>query len=354
MARRRKSNDAAGGVLLLLMIAVAIAIFLVKILITLLLFATAPALTIGWFTTWRPNGAPAIGNPDRFDDNIAWREITELLVKRKNLLNQLRKQYELGFANGLDVTAKSDCRLFHAGSKLGKQLNHNIELGYSELRLIVIAIEEIRMDILSKIPDWRPPVDHWLNLKRLNFAITISIMTLLASYLLFYYAIPPDVAEFASRALLWNPDPDVITGRLVFACGVTGVVFIAVWQLKEERGWEKVEHETFSKWRSLEAKWGFEIEGEHFDASSDQEDNNYYSKTDETQPNPESEAWHEILNVDKTASPEEIKQAYKQAIKQYHPDRVSGLGERIQKVAEQESKRINAAFAEAKRMRGFS
>ena len=51
-----------------------------------------------------------------------------------------------------------------------------------------------------------------------------------------------------------------------------------------------------------------------------------------------------------TASAEEVKRAYKKVIGQYHPDRVSGLGEELIALAEKKSKEINAAYTMYKRL----
>lgn len=56
--------------------------------------------------------------------------------------------------------------------------------------------------------------------------------------------------------------------------------------------------------------------------------------------------WYEILDVSPNATVDEVKAAHRDKIKQYHPDRVSSLGEKLRLVAEQESKKINAAKEE--------
>ncbi len=53
---------------------------------------------------------------------------------------------------------------------------------------------------------------------------------------------------------------------------------------------------------------------------------------------------YEILGVSPGASSVDIRRAYQQKIKQYHPDKVCGLGEKIRTLAEHESRRINEAY----------
>ncbi len=54
---------------------------------------------------------------------------------------------------------------------------------------------------------------------------------------------------------------------------------------------------------------------------------------------------HEVLGVSPTASRDEIQAAYKSLARQYHPDRVTSLGEEFRQLAERRMKAINAAYA---------
>lgn len=55
---------------------------------------------------------------------------------------------------------------------------------------------------------------------------------------------------------------------------------------------------------------------------------------------------HAVLGVASTASPDEIKQAYRRLMKEHHPDRVAGLSGAAQAQAEERSKEINLAYAQ--------
>ncbi|KAF1686672.1 hypothetical protein B1992_07130 [Pseudoxanthomonas broegbernensis] len=61
--------------------------------------------------------------------------------------------------------------------------------------------------------------------------------------------------------------------------------------------------------------------------------------------------WAE-LGVDADASDEEIEQAYRRLISQYHPDKVAGAAPELRAQAEQRSRAINAAYGRIRRLRG--
>ena len=52
-----------------------------------------------------------------------------------------------------------------------------------------------------------------------------------------------------------------------------------------------------------------------------------------------------MLGLDRDASFEEIKKAYRQLSMQYHPDKVGHLGEEFRRVAEEKMKEINVAYS---------
>ena len=54
--------------------------------------------------------------------------------------------------------------------------------------------------------------------------------------------------------------------------------------------------------------------------------------------------YYEVLEVEKTASKDEIKKAYRKLSMKYHPDKVRHLGDEFRNVAEEKMKEINAAY----------
>lgn len=60
-----------------------------------------------------------------------------------------------------------------------------------------------------------------------------------------------------------------------------------------------------------------------------------------------TDEWWTVLKVSRNASLEEVQEAYRTQISQYHPDKVARLGDEIKAVAEKKSKEINSAYETA-------
>lgn len=78
---------------------------------------------------------------------------------------------------------------------------------------------------------------------------------------------------------------------------------------------------------------------------NEEQSNNYSDKEDNIPAN-----WFYILEVPEDASQEQIVAAYKQKIRQNHPDKVAQMGMEIRELAERKSKQINAAYNHAMKM----
>lgn len=66
-----------------------------------------------------------------------------------------------------------------------------------------------------------------------------------------------------------------------------------------------------------------------------------------------SESPYEILEIDRTVSDSEIKQAYRKMVKKYHPDKLVGLGEEHVKIGKQKFQKVQEAYEKIKKERGF-
>ncbi len=66
------------------------------------------------------------------------------------------------------------------------------------------------------------------------------------------------------------------------------------------------------------------------------------------------EHYYTILEIDSKVSDDEVKKAYRRMAKKYHPDRVSQLGEEVQKAAKDKFQKLQQAYEMVKKERGLS
>ena len=60
---------------------------------------------------------------------------------------------------------------------------------------------------------------------------------------------------------------------------------------------------------------------------------------------------YRVFDLRETASDAQIDRAYRKLMSQYHPDRVAGAAPELQKLAEQKSREINAAYDRLQKLR---
>ena len=68
---------------------------------------------------------------------------------------------------------------------------------------------------------------------------------------------------------------------------------------------------------------------------------------------PETDSSYRILEIERTASDEEVKKAYRRMAMKYHPDKVSHLGEEFKKTADEKFKKVNEAYEKIKKERNL-
>lgn len=67
----------------------------------------------------------------------------------------------------------------------------------------------------------------------------------------------------------------------------------------------------------------------------------------------EVDSAYKILGIEPSATDDEVKKAYREMAKKYHPDKVAYLGEDVRKSAEQKLQEVNDAYEKIKKQRGF-
>jgi DnaJ like chaperone protein len=69
---------------------------------------------------------------------------------------------------------------------------------------------------------------------------------------------------------------------------------------------------------------------------------------------PNTDADYKILEIDRSASDDEVKKAYRRMAMKYHPDKVSQLGEDVQKAAKEKFQRLSQAYENIKKERNIA
>jgi DnaJ like chaperone protein len=69
---------------------------------------------------------------------------------------------------------------------------------------------------------------------------------------------------------------------------------------------------------------------------------------------PETDSSYKILEIEKSATNDEIKKAYRRMAMKYHPDKVSHLGDDIRKSADEKFARVNEAYEKIKKERNMN
>ncbi len=69
---------------------------------------------------------------------------------------------------------------------------------------------------------------------------------------------------------------------------------------------------------------------------------------------PETDSSYKILEIEPSATDDEIKKAYRRMAMKYHPDKVSHLGDEFRKTADEKFKKVNEAYNKIKKERNIS
>jgi DnaJ like chaperone protein len=69
---------------------------------------------------------------------------------------------------------------------------------------------------------------------------------------------------------------------------------------------------------------------------------------------PETDSSYKILEIERSATDEEVKKAYRKMAVKYHPDKVSHLGEDVRKSADDKFARVNEAYNKIKKERNMN
>jgi DnaJ like chaperone protein len=69
---------------------------------------------------------------------------------------------------------------------------------------------------------------------------------------------------------------------------------------------------------------------------------------------PETDSSYKILEIERSATNDDVKKAYRRMAMKYHPDKVSNLGEDIKKTANEKFRKVNEAYEKIKKERNIA
>ncbi len=190
----------------------------------------------------------------------------------------------------------------------------------------------------------------WMHLVSARFALAralaTDIITLALFTVAFHVAGQPaaaaDAVATSGKALVWYPfDERLFYANAIAACfaGVAGPVFYLLRWASLRRQYA-LEFCTFGELAAADPQRILE----HTPASDAEPDFGAHEPADELN---EASSWFAVLGLSPSATLDEIKEAYKALIKQNHPDRVHGMSPVFRRLAEVETKKINAAYRQA-------
>ena len=67
----------------------------------------------------------------------------------------------------------------------------------------------------------------------------------------------------------------------------------------------------------------------------------------------EADSSYKILEIDPSATDDEVKKAYRRMAMKYHPDKVSHFGDDFRKKADEKFKKVNEAYKKIKKERNI-
>ena len=188
----------------------------------------------------------------------------------------------------------------------------------------------------------------WISTRSVQYALGCAIAVYCVSFVLLWLLAfvisdqPAWMREFQAEAndgLLWYPFDEQFfylnaAAIAVAAVGTPIIYFIRRYSLRWRYSLEFCVFADLSNIGPTESIYEFDIAA---DAESVAAITDIASEED----------WIRILGVSESATIEEVKEAYKTLIKQNHPDRVQGMSQAFKKLAEIETKKINAAYRQA-------
>jgi len=324
-------------------------IFVLVLAIVAFIFAVPYALAILLYTfplfiVWQILPVRIKPEPQLIVDVSSYPELAKLRAERQNAKDRYK---EIRY-NDWGIRWSDNLGRFEERSVHGRELNEQLAIWSDEIERVSCEIREAERPEADVFAQWSTELRYW-NQKRARIAAKqFSWKSALPAFVGVWIVGElvgqafPGVSKFFAFA--WNPAPEYLhPGLALGALAGWGAALYPI--LNPPKSFSRLAQAKINEnWDATMAR--AQAADLEFAASSDratQDDHGAAEDEYEGEQDESDEVWHEILGVSAEATAAEIKKAYREKIQQYHPDRVSGLGEKLQLLAKLETQKLNAA-----------
>jgi hypothetical protein len=283
--------------------------------------------------TWRPRPILLAITADQMN---ATREALE--SSRDRLVQEIAATKERGRLEGVRYLDRED--RFEIRSGRGQELNQDLEWTRDSLSDVQEHIRVAETPEGLQFLTWADALGTWYRGRSFRLAFIVALLT-------FAIGIGWDLHTYAYRyeyahVLVWNPVPTLIRAGTVLSAQVgwlSGSITLSLLLRFYQRAAARKSDDQY-------LQEAYATSDAYEEAESGTEAETAYG----TQGIPDPYA---ILNVSREASTEDLKSAYRDAIKRCHPDTVADRSKAIRDAAAAEALQLNTAYEMIRNERGF-
>ena len=353
----RRSKDDGTGAAGLLLIAAAVVFAIITALLTLIAYfgyyiAGFGLLLCQLMSRKKPNVSQAaeLYSPEEYSSLLALQNECERLTDVIDQTNREADQQALS-------RRTHDPSRFDERKPQAKRINARLDKMDVELAQVGAQVLALSSDVTGRYNEWLKRAHRWRFWKSGTAACGASLCVYAVTLGILFLLHPSWVENtsafvFKYSWLSWPNNAHAKYGANLVAFIIAAPVALLVWMIRLNQ--IEISLPDEAAFRSL---WYMDDEDEGVDEPHSDDEPSMLDgekiEADEQTETPtvedqaeEAPAWYSVLGVSANSSVDEINSAYRAQIKQYHPDKVAGMGPKIREVAEEQTRLLNAAREE--------
>jgi hypothetical protein len=365
MARRgtKSADDSGLGALLVLggLILAKVLSFLLPVFVTAAAYLGLPYLLARLFLVERQNRlSPELSVPDyrTFEEvRRAIRDVAYVTIKATTARNDL---FELGEQSRVQLVEEDGRMRFDKRSSKGRELNEYLgklnRLIAERSEMVTTAKANLRADV----PHYREIKEFLVQIKARAFSLKLALFAYVAAFMATLFGSPGARALsasvfFAVQPLqpFYGPAAVALVLSLIvayFGCWIAAYFLRPRTASAYENSWDTYVEEIAHSDDLPDDYRPPQQDAAGTRGAAAPADRSKLGHGAQDEPVRRTQAWHEILGVGASAAPDEIKTAWRSAVAKYHPDNVARLGPKLRELAEHETRDINAAYQQARKL----